>query len=174
MRCLNSQQPVQATTRKASAAHDEPAKDIQPDENEDKDAAPVVKPQKPNPDANNIAKEPVTKRVKNNNPTPVVQPEPKPRKALATYNGNGSGKGNGAPEDNGYKNQGNNPNGHGDAGDPSGKPDSYGNDPGGRSGVSISNGLHGRKITHFPSLQDDFNENAKVYVDINVDAEPVL
>jgi outer membrane biosynthesis protein TonB len=31
-------------------------------------------------------------------------------------------------------------------------------------------GLSGRRPIHFPNMQDDFNENAKVYVDIKVDA----
>jgi hypothetical protein len=129
----NSAEPVQQQ-QKASASHDEPARDIQTDENEDKDAAPVVKPLKPNPDANNITKQPITKRVKNNNPAPVLQPEPKPKKPLATYNGTGNGKGNGATTNNDVYNQGNNPNGRGDVGDPKGNADSYGNTPGGKIG----------------------------------------
>jgi outer membrane biosynthesis protein TonB len=161
-----SAQPVPQTER-ASKAHDEPAKDIDADENEDKDAAPVVKPKKPNPDANNIAKQPITKRVKNNNP-PVLQPEPKPRKAVATYVGPGNGKGNGATTNNDVYNQGNNPNGHGDNGVSSGSPDSYGNDPGGK--IGMSDGLRRRGYTHLPSFTDDFSENAKVYLDITVDA----
>ena len=36
------------------------------------------------------------------------------------------------------------------------------------SGVSIGSGLRGRKIVMKPSFQDDFNENAKVIVDITV------
>ena len=47
--------------------------------------------------------------------------------------------------------------------------DILGNSPGGRSGVSVVRGLSGRRPIHFPSMQDDFNENAKVYVDIKVD-----
>jgi outer membrane biosynthesis protein TonB len=165
----NAPSPVQQQ-QKTSAAHDEPAKDIQPDEDEDKNAAPVIKPVKTNPKAANLLKQPTTKPVKTNNPAPVLQPAPKPQKPIATYNGPGNGKGNGATEDNSYRNQGNNPNGRGDAGSPAGKPDSYGNDPGGKTGVSISNGLKGRRISHFPSFQDDFSENAKVYVDVDVDA----
>ena len=80
--------------------------------------------------------------------------------------GNGNG-GNGATEDNGYRNQGYKP-GNGDAGSPDGNPDAYGNSPGGRSGVSVVRGLSGQKTDSFPNMTDDFNENAKVYVDIKV------
>jgi len=34
----------------------------------------------------------------------------------------------------------------------------------------VVRGLSGRRIIHFPNMTDDFNENAKVYVDIKVDA----
>jgi hypothetical protein len=67
---------------------------------------------------------------KTNTPVAVVAPPaPKPQKPKLTYNGPGNGTGNGATEDNGYRNQGNKPGGTGDAGDPTGKPDSYGNTP---------------------------------------------
>ena len=36
------------------------------------------------------------------------------------------------------------------------------------SGVSIGSGLKGRRIKMYPTFQDDFNENAKVIVDITV------
>jgi hypothetical protein len=130
-----SQEPA-VQQQKASAAQEPPAKDIQPDDNADEDAAPVTKPNKVIPKATAIAKEPVTKPVKTTTPAPVVMPVPKPQKPKATYNGSGNGKGNGATEDNGYTYQGNKPGGKGDAGDPSGKPDSYGNNSGGRTGGS--------------------------------------
>ena len=41
----------------------------------------------------------------------------------------------------------------------------------GNGGVTISRGLQGRKINRFPSFEDDFQENAKVAVDITVDAK---
>jgi len=48
--------------------------------------------------------------------------------------------------------------------------DSYtGSGGSGNSGVSISKGLQGRRISKLPSFQDEFNENAKVAVDIKVD-----
>lgn len=130
-----SQEPA-AQQQKASAAQEPPAKDIQPDDNADEDAAPVTKPEKVIPKATAIAKEPVSKPVKTTTPAPVVMPAPKPQKPKATYNGSGNGKGNGATETNGDTYQGSNPGGKRDAGDPSGKPDSYGNNPGGRTGGS--------------------------------------
>ena len=39
----------------------------------------------------------------------------------------------------------------------------------GSGGLSIVRGLQGRKISRFPSFVDDFNENAKVAVDVRVD-----
>jgi hypothetical protein len=39
----------------------------------------------------------------------------------------------------------------------------------GSGGLSIVRGLQGRKITRFPSFTDEFNENAKVAVDVRVD-----
>jgi outer membrane biosynthesis protein TonB len=100
------------------------------------------------------------------NPAP-----PKPK--LPLYKGGTGTGGNGAVQDNGYRNQGYKT-GNGDAGSPEGKPDSYGNSPGGRSGVSVVRGLSGRRPIHFPSMQDEFNENAKVYVDIKVNASGIV
>jgi outer membrane biosynthesis protein TonB len=155
---------------KSAAVNDEPSRDIQADEEDDKEAAPVTKPIKPNNEAKNLAKETVTKPVKTNNPVPVVNPNPAPPKPkMALYKGGNGTGGNGAAQDNGYKNQGYK-GGNGDNGSPTGKPDSYGNTPVGKSGVSVIRGLSGRRPIRFPSMEDDFNENAKVYIDIKVDA----
>ncbi len=164
-----TEQPIEELHQKSSVAKSEASKNIQTDENADKDAAPVIKTKKQNTKAINITKQPISKRI-NNNPEPVAVSTPKPKKPLFAYNGPGKGNGNGATADNGDRYQGNNPNGHGDNGSPAGKADSYGNTPGGKSGVGISSGLKGRRITQFPSFQDEFNENAKVYVDITVNA----
>jgi hypothetical protein len=154
---------------KAAPAPEPPAKDIQPDDNEDKDAAPITKPEKVNPKATAIAKEPVAKPTKVTNPAPVVMPAPKPQKPKATYNGAGAGGGNGATQDNGYTYQGNKPGGKGDAGSESGKPDSYGNSPGGRSGVSVTRGVRPLNLGAL-RFEDDFSENAKVYLDVQYNA----
>lgn len=103
-------------------------------------AQPVAEEKEPDNDDPEAA--PITKTVKTPTPKvtqPVVTapPAPKPQKPkIAGYDGPKTGTGNGATEDNGYKYQGNNPNGRGDAGNPNGKPDSYGNNPGGKTGGS--------------------------------------
>ena len=156
--------------QKAVKAADNPSRNIQADNNNDAEAAPVLKNEKPKEDAKEVNKESSAKIAKNINPSPIINPNPAPPKPkLPLYKGGNGNGGNGATEDNGYKNQGYKP-GNGDAGSPSGKPDAYGNSPGGRSGVSVVRGLSGRRPISFPSMQDDFNENAKVYVDIKVDA----
>ena len=156
-------QPKQATT----SAKEEPAKDIQPDDNAEKDAAPITKPVKVSPKTIVVAKQPTVQPVKNTSPSTVVAPPaPKPQKPKLTYNGPGSGSGNGATEDNGYRYQGNKPGGKGDAGDPSGKGDSYGNTPGGKSGVPrVISG--GRKIIKFYSFTGDLPK-AVIYANIKV------
>lgn len=131
---------------KSAAVHEEPSKDIQADEDDDKDAAPVTKPVKPNNQAKNIAKETITKPQKTNNTVPVVNPNPAPPKPkIALYKGGNGNGGNGADQDNGYKNQGNKP-GNGDNGSPNGNPDSYGNSPGGRPGGTLRVSKGDRKI----------------------------
>lgn len=161
---------VPASHERATKLTEEPARKVNADENNnDKEAAPVVKAAKPKDDAKDINKTSVDKLLKKINPSPVINPNPAPPKPkIALYKGGNGNGGNGATEDNGYKNQGYKP-GNGDAGSPDGKPDAYGNSPGGKSGVSVVRGLSGRRPTHFPSMTDDFNENAKVFVDVQVD-----
>lgn len=156
--------------QKASKVTETPSRSIQADENnDDKEAAPVVKAEKPNEDAKDINKTTTDKTPKKINPAPVVNPTPAPPKLkLPLYKGGNGKGGNGATEDNGYRNQGYKP-GNGDAGSSDGKADAYGNSPGGKSGVSVVRGLSGRKPIRFPSMQDDFNESARIYVDIKVD-----
>ncbi len=114
----SAEQPKAATVKTAAV------EETKTDDVADKESAPVTKPEK------------TTVKVKT--PEPVVTPAPKPQKPkIAGYSGPKNGTGNGANEDNGYKYQGNNPNGKGDAGNPNGKPDSYGNNPGGKTGGSL-------------------------------------
>jgi outer membrane biosynthesis protein TonB len=140
------------------------------------DDAPVVnnnpKPvvhNKPVPANNTVVNKPKP------NTTPVTNPTPTPPSPKAVYKGgnnNGPG-GNNADSYNGIRNQGI-AGGKGDQGNPNGNPnsDSYkGNASSGNSGVRIRSGLSGRKFTRLPSFEDDFNENAKVAVDIIVDKE---
>ncbi|MEO5500683.1 MAG: hypothetical protein ABIR31_04495 [Ginsengibacter sp.] len=158
-----------ASRQSAHKATAEPSENVPADENNDLTAVPVVKTEKPKEPAKIENKESNNKPSKTINPSPIPNPNPAPPKPkVPLYKGGTSTGGNGATEDNGYRNQGYKT-GNGDAGSPTGKPDSYGNSPGGRTGVSVVRGLSGRKIIHFPNMTDDFNENAKVYVDIKVD-----
>ncbi len=122
--------PAEQPQQTPVASNNNAAENTQEEDSKDEDATPVNKPVKavvkPNP-------APTTQPVKNPTPTPAVVNEPKPQKPkIAGYNGPKGGTGNGATEDNGYKYQGNNPNGKGDAGSPNGHPDSYGDHPGGK------------------------------------------
>ncbi len=132
-----SRDEVVASRQNAASTPDEK---IQPDDNPEDNAAPVVKPTKTN--------------IKTKSVTPVETPVTKPQKPKITYNGPGSGPtGNNPTDDNGYKYQGNNPNGKGDAGDPNGNKDSYGNTPGGRIGGPKVIG--NRKIIKYYSFEGD-------------------
>lgn len=141
------------------------------DENEADDAPVVNNNPKPVVKNNNLSKPVVAKPRENTQP--VVNPTPAPPKPKAVYKGGtaaGTG-GNGADSYNGVRNQGI-AGGNGDQGSPNGNPnsDSYkGNASRGNSGVRIRSGLSGRRFTRLPSFEDDFNENAKVAVDIRVD-----
>ncbi|MEO6837442.1 MAG: hypothetical protein ABI261_06345 [Ginsengibacter sp.] len=159
-----------ASHQSARKAHEEPSKNIKADETPDETAAPVVKSEKKNEKAKIENKEATTKVSKNIHPSPIVNPNPAPPKPkIPLYKGGNGNGGNGATVDNGYRNQGYKP-GNGDAGSSNGNPDSYGNSPVGRNGVSVVRGLSGRRPVRFPNMQGDFNENAKVYVDIQVNA----
>ncbi|WP_026763760.1 hypothetical protein [Sediminibacterium salmoneum] len=118
------------------------------------------------------------KPAENKKSNPVVNnipPTPKP-KAVFSNNTNRNTASGGASVNDSYNNaasQGT-AGGKGDQGKPTGNPmsDSYNGNAasgnGGSGGVSIRNGLDGRRITRLPSFEDDFNENAKVAVDITV------
>lgn len=164
------------TPPKTQITQAEDAKEPETDDN-DKEApeAVIPKPAVKKPDAKELPKKENTTPVKVSNPQPAIvdNPKPAPPKPKATYKGgtaNGTG-GNDADSWNNSRNQGI-AGGKGDQGKPGGSPDadSYtGNGGTGKSGVSISRGLQGRKISRLPSFQDDFSENAKVAVDIKVD-----
>ncbi len=150
---------------KSAAIKNDPAKDIQADEDDDKEAASVTKNIKNNKEAKNLAPETITKPVKTKNTVPVVNPNPAPPKPkIALYKGGNGTGGNGAAQDNGYKNQGNKP-GNGDNGNPNGKPDSYGTSPGGRTGGPKVFG--DRKIVRYYSFTGDL-EKATIYAIVKV------
>lgn len=148
---------------------------VTPDEYDDGDAPSVSKtPAKP-------VTKPVTEpsTVKKTATATITNPTPAPPKPKAVFKGGTSTatSGNRADSYNGVRDQGI-AGGKGDQGNPNGNPnsDSYkgnaasGNGgSGGTGGVSIRSGLDGRRITRLPSFEDDFNENAKVAVDITVD-----
>jgi hypothetical protein len=138
-----------------SAATEQNDEAVNPDDNAEADAAPVNKPIKATP-----------KVVKPNTTVPAPTAAPKPQKPKLTYNGPGTGGGNNATEDNGYRYQGNKPGGTGDAGDPTGDKDSYGNTPGGKiGGPRVIRG--NRKIIRYYSFTSELPK-ATIYADIKV------
>ncbi len=155
----------------ASAKVVKQEQNIKTDDNNDPDAPAINKPAKPI-----VKTTPVTHdATPAKKPAPVVtNPTPKPQVAKAlmqkvTTTGNG---GNNPDDFNKVRNQGI-AGGKGDQGNPNGDPNSKsytGNSPSG-NGVSIRSGLNGRNITNHLSFEDDFNEPAKVAVDITVDRE---
>ena len=164
------------TPPKTQITQVEEAKDVETDDN-DKESpnVSVPKPAVPKPENTNIPKKENTTPVKAKTAKPQIVENPKPveRKPAAVYKGgDGTGKGgNNSDTWNNSRNQGI-AGGTGDQGKINGNPnsDSYdGNAGSGRSGVSISRGLQGRRITRLPSFEDEFNENAKIAVDIKVD-----
>ena len=155
--------------QKATKVTEEPTRNIKADDNnDDKEAAPVAKVEKPKEDAKEINKPSTNKTTKNINPSPIVNPNPAhPKPKLPLYKGGNGNGGNGATEDNGYRNQGYKP-GNGDAGSPDGKADAYGNSPGGRKsggGMSIISG--DRNILRAYSFKDEL-DRAIVYATIRV------
>ena len=141
--------------QQSAAATEENEDNVIPDDNAEADAAPVNKPIKATP---KVTKPATTAAV------PVVAA--KPQKPKLTYNGPGTGGGNNATEDNGYKYQGNKPGGTGDAGDPGGNKDSYGNSPGGKvGGPRVTSG--NRKVVRYYSFTAELKK-ATIYAQIKV------
>src|SRR4051794_8382547 len=158
---------------KTASAHEEPEESKEVAENNDNDV-PVIHTS-PKPEKKPTPKVELPKAKKTTPQPVVVAATPKPPSPKAIYKGgaspNNSG-GNGGDSYNGVRNQGI-AGGNGDQGSPNGNPnsDSYtGNGGTGKSGVSIRSGLSGRRFTHLPSFTDDFNQNAKVAVDITVNS----
>ena len=160
------------TPPKQAAVEKEPVKDVETDDN-NKEEAPVVKKAViTKPDATKLPdKEVVKVKAK-----PIKQPEttptpPKPRPKAIFHGVNGTGNGGNDADD--YKPGGDQgiAGGHGDQGKPGGDPNStsYTGGGHGNSGVAISRGLAGRHFISSPTITDEFNENAKVAVDIHVD-----
>jgi len=153
-----------------------PVEEVKDFETNDKDEeAPVIK--KPPVTKPNVTKIPdkeivKTKPVRNPQPSPDP-PAPAPPKPKAVFRGV-NGAGTGGNEADNFKKGGNEgiAGGRGDQGAPGGDPesDNYKGGGTGNSGVAKLRGLAGRSIIRTPSFEDDFNENAKVAVDIRIDA----
>lgn len=151
--------------------NDEASANIDAIEDDDIEAAPIPKGVK-TPSTKPAAKV----NVPTTTPKPITKPNTVttstatkvPAKPKFTYNGPGNGTGNGADRDNGYTQQGNKKGGTGDAGVPSGNPDSYGKNPGGKiGGPQVIKG--NRSIVSYPSFESDLAK-ATIYADITVSA----
>jgi len=163
--------PEQSTQEAATPPAAQPVADESTEEPDPEDKEPaIVKPvEKPKvvikPNKNPPVKKPIEIKA-----TPAP-PQPKPKAQMGQYAGGKGPGGNNQDGFNNVKNQGI-AGGNGDQGKPNGNinSDSYkGNGGTGNSGVAITKGLSGRKITKLPSFEDDFNENAKIAVDIQID-----
>jgi len=158
---------------KADPVKEEDVKDIATDDKHE-DAPEIKKPPvvKPKPEATKVPEKEVVnnKPVKNPEPAPPAPVTPKAKAVFKGVNGTGTG---GNEADN-FKKGGNQgvAGGKGDQGKPGGDPDSKNYTGGGKgnSGVSVTRGLQGRNIVRTPVFEDEFNENAKVAMDIKVDA----
>ena len=142
-----------------SPAREEVAEEnVTPDDNAEETAAPVVK----------SVKKTTPVKVTSPTTTTAVAPAPKPKTPKLVYNGPGKQNGNSATEDNGYTMQGNNKNGKGDAGDPTGNKDSYGNTPGGKvGGPKVISG--NRKVLRYYSFT---GELAKATINAVIKVSP--
>ncbi len=140
------------------------------DDNDEPDA--VTVPRKP---AETSAKpKPVTNQTVSTTkpkPQPPAPAPPKPKATMGSYSGGQGTGGNSQDAFNNVRNQGV-AGGQGDQGKANGNinSDNYkGNGGTGNSGVAITKGLSGRRIVTFPSFEDDFNENAKIAMNLRVD-----
>jgi outer membrane biosynthesis protein TonB len=152
------------------ASMPEPAPAETDEDNDDADA--VVLPKK-QPTAVAKPKAATTQPV--TTPKPTTQPPapapPKPKATMGSYAGGQGTGGNSQDAFNNVRNQGV-AGGTGDQGKANGNinSDNYnGNGGRGNSGVTITKGLTGRSIVRFPSFEDDFNENAKIAMNLRVD-----
>jgi outer membrane biosynthesis protein TonB len=161
------------TPPKQAAVEKEPLKDVETDDN-NKEEAPVIKKAvvtRPNatkiPDKDIVVK-PKAVKVKQPETTPTP-PKPHPKAVFRGVNGTGTG-GNDADDFKPGGNQGI-AGGHGDQGAPGGNPNSnnYTGGGHGNGGIVPIGGLKGRAIVKLPSFTDDFNQNAKIVINVVVD-----
>jgi hypothetical protein len=161
------------TPPRPAVAENNDVKDVETDD-KDPDAPAVIKPIVTKTDAKKIPEKEVVKNTPTKNPEPVSPPAPPAPKPKAVFKGvNGSGTGGNEADT--YKKGGSEgiAGGSGDQGRPGGDPDSKNyRGPGGRgnSGVSISRGLQGRRITGLPSFFNNLpakSTSAKKGVTVN-------
>lgn len=169
---MSKEEETNVQPPKAVASHSEPEESKEVADNNEKDVPEIHTSPKPKTQPKPEA---IIPKAKPKQKEQVVEAPPAPPKPKALYKGgatqNNSG-GNGADSYNNARNQGI-AGGKGDQGKPNGNPasDSYtGNGGTGKSGVTIRSGLNGRRFLRYPTFTDDFNENAKVAVDITVNA----
>jgi len=158
---------------KTVAATKEALKDVETDDKEPDPAPAVKQPPVTKPDATKIPDKDLAVKSPKKTVQPAVNPTPVPPKPKAVFNGV-KGDGTGGNDADHFKPGGNQgiAGGTGDQGAPGGDPNSTNYKGGGHgNGIAIARGLQGRRISSTPSFTDEFNENAKVAVDIHVDAE---
>lgn len=161
------------TPTKTVNATKEALKNVETDD-KDPDPAPAVKqPPVTKPDANKIPDKDLAVKTPRKTIQPAVNPTPVPPKPKAVFHGV-DGNGTGGNDADHYKPGGNQgiAGGKGDQGKPGGDPNSANYAGGGHgNGIAIASGLKGRHIKRMPTFTDEFNENAKVLVDIQLDAD---
>lgn len=149
------------------------AAETNPEVAENKEAdAPVIHTS-PKPEVKKKPTETENAETKKNIDKPIENTPPKPQKPKAVYAGgsNPNNGGNNADSYNKVRNQGI-AGGNGDQGKPNGNPnsDSYtGNGGRGNGGVSITNGLAGRRPVGNTRFEDTYQYGGKVYVNVTVD-----
>jgi hypothetical protein len=160
------------TPPKTTAATKEALKDVETDDKNPDDAPAVKSPPVTKPNATKIPDKDLTIKTPHKTVQPAINPTPAPPKPKAVFHGV-NGDGTGGNDADHFKPGGNQgiAGGKGDQGAPGGDPNSTNYKGGGHgNGIAIAGGLQGRKIRSTPSFTDEFNENAKVAVDIRVDA----
>ena len=160
------------TPPKTVAATKEALKDVETDDKDPEPAPAVKQPPITKPDAKKIPDKDLTVKTPRKTVVPAVNPTPAPPKPKAVFHGV-NGDGTGGNDADHFKPGGNQgiAGGKGDQGAPGGDPNSTNYKGGGHgNGIAIARGLEGRRIISMPSFTGEFKENAKVAVDIRVDA----
>ncbi len=152
------QQTAYTPSQPVTHTSTESVKDVE--ENNDKDAAPVLKPTVSKPDAKKLNEESKTEKAKTVEAPPTPAP-PRPRAVMGTVRGGNGNGGNGAQT---YKpGTGEGPgDGPGDKGSIGGNPNGKDYTPRRISTTKIVN-IAGREF------QDDFTESGKIVLDLTVD-----